>query len=65
MKDLKDKFKRAGGVQILRQYMQSHVLGYALIFFLMPFFLKMLLKRSGIGGPPGGRPPQGPPPRDN
>ena len=31
MKDLKDKFKRAGGTEILRQYMQSHVLGYALM----------------------------------
>ena len=31
MKDLKDKFKRAGGAQILRQYLQSHVLGYALV----------------------------------
>ena len=31
MKDLKDKFKRAGGAQILRQYLQSHVLGYALM----------------------------------
>ena len=31
MKDLKDKFKRAGGTQILRQYMRSHVLGFALV----------------------------------
>ena len=31
MKDLRDKFKRAGGAQILRQYLQSHVLGYALM----------------------------------
>ena len=31
MKDFKDKFKRAGGTQILRQYMRSHVLGFALL----------------------------------
>ena len=31
MKDLKDKFKRAGGVQILKQYAKAHVLGYAML----------------------------------
>lgn len=29
MKDLKDKFKRAGGTQILQQYCRAHVLSYA------------------------------------
>ena len=31
MKDIKDKFKRAGGTQILRQYARSHVLCFALL----------------------------------
>ena len=31
MKDLRDKFKRAGGVQILQQYGRAHMLGYAML----------------------------------
>lgn len=31
LSDLKDKFDRAGGTQILGQYMREHVLGYALL----------------------------------
>ena len=31
MKDLRDKFKRAGGVQILQQYGKAHMLGYAML----------------------------------
>ena len=31
LSDLKDKFNRAGGAQILSQYSREHVLGYALL----------------------------------
>ena len=31
IRDLEDKFKRAGGKEILRQYGREHVLGYALM----------------------------------
>ena len=31
IRDLEDKFKRAGGMEILRQYGREHVLGYALM----------------------------------
>ena len=42
----------------------SMVVGYLLIFFFQPFYMKMLMKKYGVepGGPPEGRP--GGPPRD-
>lgn len=35
MKDLQDKFKRAGGTQVLQQYGRAHVLGFALLQALL------------------------------
>ena len=36
---------------LLKSLLLCMVIGYVLIFVFEPFFLKMLLKRSGIGGP--------------
>ena len=45
----------------------SLVIGFILVFFFMPIYMKLLLKKNGIGGPPphgAGGPPRDIPPKD-
>ena len=50
------------GIMLAKSMVISLVLAYIIIFIVTPIFIKFLMKKNGIGGPPdmGGR-PGGPP----
>lgn len=43
---------------LIKSEVISLIVGYVLIFIFQPLFLKIVMKNSGIGGPPAGRPPE-------
>ena len=42
----------------IRSLLLSLMLGFVLIFVFQPLFVKLVLKRNGVGGPPQGGPPE-------
>ena len=49
------------GIMFAKSMVISLILAYIIIFIVQPVFLRFLLKKNGIGGPPpemGGRPPK-------
>lgn len=42
---------------LIKSMIISLIVGYILIFIFQPLFLKIIMKKNGVGGPPAGGPP--------
>jgi hypothetical protein len=56
--EVKQGYSGDFGTMFIPSLFLSLVIGYILIFFLMPLFLKLVMKQAGIQPPMGGRTPE-------